>query len=54
MDGVVGEAGEGVDSFVKLDFGFVGAGDLAETQNGINTFFQVTFRRQVRFDFAGF
>ena len=29
VDGVVGEAGEGVDGFVKLDFGFISPGDFA-------------------------
>ncbi len=39
MDGVVREAREGFHCFLDLHFGFVGTGDFAQTQDGIDAFF---------------
>jgi hypothetical protein len=44
VNGVVGEAREGVDSFLKVDFGFVGSGEFAEAQNGVYASFSTRFR----------
>ena len=48
VNGIVGEAGEGVRGFVDVNFGFLGAGGFGETKNGVDDATQFVFGEQLR------
>jgi len=43
VNGVVGEAGERVDNFLDLYFGFVGSGKFTEAQHGVDALLELGF-----------